>query len=571
MLAESKPAEAIAVLDTAIPTARQAKDPQLTDLQILLAKCHIAAKDWDKAAAAATEVAQANPRMSRILNGAILYGRGNAAQALDELHAGLAASNAPIDPVWVMGVLDSIAGAVTQPGADTLEKLADCYRVENGFASAYPYYEAALKQPGISGDAGKRMRRWLLKCHIRARQFDQVAEEIDAITAESPMIGPWSYYSLSSFYRSKGQYEKALACYAKVYPPDPKLPGPDPNTVRRELLECYIGAKDWDKAMGMIETLRAQNPNDPSLHECLGQIYQGQERYLEAIAEFKQVIHRQDAVSARLRLAECYRAGLDKAAAAALVQELVDKYPMDGPSLPTIAGRLYQDLEQYDRAMGNYKFIVETFPKARWQVWDALFTIGECCYAQGKGEEALTYIKDFYAKHPDRPLDLALAYGKTLLYAAKAPAQAALVLSKAIEEHPNDKLAQELRPLLLLAYSEAGQIDKVTAVLNTLCADAEPAKKPAYLAALGDHYSESKKYREAAGAYRAVLMLKDSTEELKARAQYSLALAFHESNMPGAARKAMEEASQRNAGEWSRKARGMIFVWNNYGAERVKK
>jgi len=89
------------------------------------------------------------------------------------------------------------------------------------------------------------------------------------------------------------------------------------------------------------------------------------------------------------KLGDCYRMANTSprrssatSQAAPLIEELVNKYPDDGPYLPTVAGRMYQDMKQYDKAIALFKFVVERFPNSCWQLRDALVCIAECMCPQ---------------------------------------------------------------------------------------------------------------------------------------------------------------------------------------------
>lgn len=231
-------------------------------------------------------------------------------------------------------------------------------------------------------------------------------------------------------------------------------------------------------------------------------------------------------------------------------------------------GKMYQGMKQYDKAIAAYKVLIERCPNSRWQVWDACFYIGECGYAQSKakGEDSLQYIKDFYSKHPDRPMDFAIAYGKTLLYPAQKPAKAAEVLAKALAEHPKDKLVPEVRNMLSGAYADSGQTGRLADLLSVVAESAPASERPGVLLALADHYVAAKKFREAASVCRGVLGLRESTDDAQAHAEYQLGVCYRNSSMDGAARQAMQNIIERHPGsEWTKKARGMLYVWDTYG------
>jgi len=502
---------------------------------------------------------------------ATLVAQGKFVEALDQVHEYLLSTRSPADPAWVVKTLDSVQSSDPKPNADTLEKLGDCYRMTDSFAKAVKCYEAVLRDPSLStrdasADTGRRIRRWLIKCHIRNKEWGKVEKEIDAIAAESPECAAWSYYSLGCYYQRYRKYPQAISCLMKAAPADKTLPAPDAKSVDVALVDCYTGARKWDNATALLKKLSEQYPKEAGRwHECAGAIYQGRKKYAEAIAELKQAIER---ATARKRLGECYRDSMTSAEAAPLIEDLVTKYPTDGPYLPTIAGRLYQDMKQYDKAVALLKFVIEHFPNARWQVWDACYYIGECAFAQGedKGGEALAYIKDFYARHLDRPMDFAIAYGKTLLFPADKPAEAAELIAKTMAEHPKDSLASELRPLLIAAYSNSNQIDKLAEVLNAMAKEAPAAKKPGILLALIDHYVLAGKYREAAALCRAVLALRESSDDARAHAEYQLGICYRNSNMDTAARQAMRNVVERYShSEWAKQAQIMVCEWDAHG------
>ena len=459
-------------------------------------------------------------------------------------------------------VLQALPTSDVLAAPQALELIGDCYRLKLMFVEAAAAYESALSKHKLPDEQAKRIRRWLIKCHIRAREWGKVESEIEAIAAESPECAAWSYYSLGSHYRRFKNYDKAVAAFENAIPKSASVPAPDGKLVREALVDCYTGSQQWDKATDLLTKLATQYPDESSKwHELAGAIYQGQKKYREAIAEFTKAIGPDDAVSARKRLGECYRDSLSPSQAAPLIFELAHKHPKDGPYLPTIAGKLYQGLNDNDKAIAAYKFVVETYPDARWQVWDACYYIGECCYVQSeeKGQEALAYIKNFYAKHPDRPMDFAIAYGKTLLFAGEKPAEAAEVLSRTLTEHPNDPLVEEVRTLLIAAYADAKQTDSLAELLSSMSASAPDSEKAGIILRLVDHYIAVRKFREGASLCRAVLAIKNSHLDSHAHAEYQLGICYYHSNMSSAAMHSLNNVVKRYPdSEWAVKARGIL-------------
>ena len=467
-------------------------------------------------------------------------------------------------------VLQALPTSDVLAAPQALELIGDCYRLKLMFVEAAAAYESALSKHKLPDEQAKRIRRWLIKCHIRAREWGKVESEIEAIAAESPECAAWSYYSLGSHYRRFKNYDKAVAAFENAIPKSASVPAPDGKLVREALVDCYTGSQQWDKATDLLTRLATQYPDESSKwHELAGAIYQGQEKYREAIAEFTKAIGPDDAVSARKRLGECYRDSLSPSQAAPLIFELARKHPKDGPYLPTIAGKLYQGLNDNDKAIAAYRFVVETCPDARWQVWDALVYMAEVLHPIGRGDEALAAIKDFYAKHPDRPMDFAIAYGRVLMDIAHKPAEAAEVLAKAVADHPNDPLVTEIRPRVIAAYTKSKQIDRAADALAVFSKSASGNDRNGLLIWRADIYFAGSKYREAASMCRGVLALRDATQDSKAHAEYQLGVCYHNSNMDLAARQAMENVTKRYSGlDWASKARGMLHLWNTYGVQK---
>lgn len=504
----------------------------------------------------------------RLLKAEMYISQGKLTDAADAVKAGLLADKAGANSAWAVDILDKLKPLKSSPDPGLLEKLGDGYRIAKYFPEAVTCYEAALAKPGAV-DGGKRIRRWLLTCHIRSKQWDKVAKEIDAVVADWPECAAWSYYSLGRYYQRLGDYKSAVAAFNKAMPPGKPAPAsPAPKDIQTALAESYIGAKQWDEATALVKTLAAQHPEDAAhWHECAGAILQGQRKYQGAIVELRLAIEPKTAVSARKRLAECYRDSLKPAEAAPLIQQLVDRYATDGPDVPMMLGKLYQGMKQYDKAVAAYMVLIENSPDARWQAWDACVGIAECLYPQGKGDEALDHIKGFYSKHPDRPMDFAIAYGRAMMDVAHKPAEAAVVFSRALAEHTADPLAGVVRTRLAIAYAQANRVDDAARTLKSGIGSAEPAERTARTDLLATIYFDHQRYREAALEYRALFNTAAASAETRARAGYQLGICYRNSSMPVAGRRVIEDVVQRfPTTEVSKDARGLLYVWDTYAA-----
>ena len=157
----------------------------------------------------------------------------------------------------------------------------------------------------------------------------------------------------------------------------------------------------------------------------------------------------------------------------------------------------------------------------------------------------------------------AIAYGKTLLGAAKKPTEAAELISNAMKQHPNDKLVSEVLPLLIAAYAASDQIEKLVGLLADLAKNAPPADRPGILMTLANRYMAVSKIQEAAGMYRGVVALRASTPDQRAQATYQLALCYWQSGMKEAAKRAMLQVIRRYpTAVAADNARGTVQVWD---------
>ncbi len=461
-------------------------------------------------------------------------------------------------------LLGSVASADSSLASQAVEMIGDCYRLKEDFGKAAEYYEALLSKYEITGDQGKRVRRWLIKCHIRHKDWSKVENEIAAVAAESPVCAPWSYFSLAKRYQRVGQYDKAIEAFLKAMPADSTLPRPDVKTVRTSLVWSHISAHHWNDASELLKELSAQHPEDAvDWHRCAGAICQGQGKYPEAIEELKQAVDPESATDARKRLGQCYMASLSPADAAPLIQELVDKHPQDGPYLPTTVGKLYQGIGDYGKAIESYDFVITSYPDARWQVWDAFVYKAECLYPSGRGEEALSAIREFYAKHPDRPMDLAIAYGRVYLGCAQKPGEAAKVLEKAVAEHPKDALVRNVRDMLVGAYMTLGQTDKAVENLRVIMDSAKPEEKASLANGVGNIYFQGLRYHEAAAVYHDVLSKPDGVQaDILAASTYQLAMCHHNIGLDSNANLYMQRVIEDYPDtRWAGKARTMLSSW----------
>ncbi len=467
-------------------------------------------------------------------------------------------------------LLGSVKSADSSLAPQALEMIGDCYRLKEDFGRAAESYEAVLATYTVTGDQSKRIRRWLIKCHIRHQDWGEVEKEIDAVASESPAYASgWWYYALGKRHLRNGDFGKGISTLCKAI--ESCKDNPEAaflKDAQKTLVKCHIGARDWEKSIQLVTRLSGKYPEEAAYwHECLGAVYQGECKYSDAIEELKQAIEPESAVEARKLLGQCYQVSRSPAAAASLIWDIVIKYPADGPYLPTIVGQLYQgmhgyDKDSYEKAIAAFRYVVANYPDARWQVWDAFFYMAECMYPLNRSDEVLSAIREFYAKHPDRPVDFAIAYGKVLWLCAKKPVDAVQVLEKTEAEHPKDPVIHEIQRLLAGAYVDCGKTSAAAEELTKMVANASSSEKPSLVDWKANVYFSGKEYSEAAETFKEALKLEATSPDYRAKATYYLALCYNESGLANVARTYMHQTVENYPNtDYAKKASRMLISW----------
>lgn len=199
---------------------------------------------------------------------------------------------------------------------------------------------------------------------------------------------------------------------------------------------------------------------------------------------------------------------------------------------------------------------------------DAMTKLAECMYPLGRGAEALAFQKEYYAKRPDRKQEADWVAARTAYYAGRDMAGTAALLEKFIADHPNTQWASDAQPLLVNALLYSGQTEKAVVALDVLMRTASAENRERLLARRADVYFSGKRYREAADAYKEVLNCSEATVDSRAKAIYQLALCYEKSGLLNSAKAYMRRVSEKYPDtEIAKEARGMLYVWDTYGAQ----
>jgi len=174
---------------------------------------------------------------------------------------------------------------------------------------------------------------------------------------------------------------------------------------------------------------------------------------------------------------------------------------------------------QYEKGIPVCKSIVDRVSNPK-TVVDALTVLAECMYPLGKGDEAVAYQDDYYAKHPDLKFEADWVRCRTAYHAEKNWTKAADLLEKLVADYPDR--ASEPLPMLADALQATGQTQKAAEAIDTLMKTARGQERNDLATRKADIYFAGKMYREAADAYKEIMSSMDTAAEA-----YGAVLAAH--------------------------------------------
>ncbi len=198
----------------------------------------------------------------------------------------------------------------------------------------------------------------------------------------------------------------------------------------------------------------------------------------------------------------------DYATAAAKFEELSPKIPSEAPQLEDVLfmlGAAYFNLEQYDKAVENFKKHQEKFPKGK-QANDVAFNLAQALHLKKDFAGAvenyakLTSVREFR--------DRALFYGSYSLKEAGRLDEAIKNLETLITPDVRDAQGVKAAMLLMAFYGQKNEDEKRKAIFNRLLDKTDLIDDLGNLNAMavemGDEHLESGRAREAISVYNLV-------------------------------------------------------------------
>jgi tetratricopeptide (TPR) repeat protein/tRNA A-37 threonylcarbamoyl transferase component Bud32 len=323
----------------------------------------------------------------------------------------------------------------------------------------------------------------------------------------------------------------------------------DPENPDRyfDLARSYAAAGDWDTASALIQQAVGLSPDDYSLNESAGWVYQELGLYESSAAAFKRALElNPQAFWLYPAAADSYlAAGLTDAAATVLLEGLANpEIGSDPDSLESI-GWEFRDLGMLDQAGEAFSMAIDSggTPGA----WEGL---AQLSYDQGDIPGGLSILAQASGVYPEHANFANMSGWWHWELGNVAPAEVAF--RRAIELEPSNPSHYSALAGLLAEQGRAAEAEEL--LLGGLAAHPEEL---GFLWELGSFYVGQGRYDEAAAQYERILEFTPEDgwayAEL-ARVQFWL-------GNPDAARAHLEQAAALNSGDpWLADKIGWIYI-----------
>ena len=246
--------------------------------------------------------------------------------------------------------------------------LGFAYQQEKRFGEAAEYYDKAAALAG-SGKGAADLNYNAGLCYMELRRYDRSLEKLEK-ARELASDNSDIHYLLGVSKQRVGAYEEAIKYYGRCVELDANK-HLDMPMVNFHVGECYLGLKDYDKAMEYLEKASGKEEDRGVVYLKMGLCYEGKGNYREAVLKF----------------GEALKLSTDNAHTKAIIYSQ--------------RARNYIALEEYDLALDSFLLSKELNPE------DGItyLNIGVCYkklgrYREGQAalEEALKFCKNLDAE-----------------------------------------------------------------------------------------------------------------------------------------------------------------------------
>lgn len=459
-------------------------------------------------------------------------------------------------------------------GNTKADKLISQHKYNEALAILIPL--ASSPEPAAQDAKGA-----LERCYRASKQWDKAISLIESCIKEYPDNKTLWQTRLGRCYKEMGDNTKAIAVFKNGLDSTTRTPQTT-QALTDFLWQCYSEKNDWAAAISYYQLLLIKYPEDAA-EWCyqLGRCYWSAGKSVEAITELEKALElakgNPEAAKRIAPVLSIYYVSSGKfEKEEALFKKLDQEYPSCSAywasyqaTMLLHRGTSHLDKGEYAAAIPFYQKLLDRFARIP-ECWDsvesAYIYVVFCLVGLGKTDEAAAFAKKLSEERPDMRVSV-LATRGMVSFAQKNYDDAYAAFRQLISDYPSNihvHLAQSYIPATL---NKAGRTDEAVDMIRaSLAAESSPEMKAAILFRIANVYYKAKKYRDAVKVYKEVRNLKGAPAEMKAEAAYRTGFCYYEIKSYNSARRCMENVIKLYPdSEWAKKARGMIYVWDNFG------
>ncbi|WP_447984521.1 tetratricopeptide repeat protein [Nitrospira sp. Nam74] len=223
---------------------------------------------------------------------------------------------------------------------------------------------------------------YLGRIEIEAKQFDRAIRHLDQAIQINPHFEP-AYMALAALYETQQDRPGAIRVYRKYL----QVINPQSKEMRHHLIRLYLQEKAYRDALGELDTLLREDPDDLDAQLRVGLVYGELKEYPKAIAQLTKVL---SVRPAELRVRD-------------------------------YLGLMYEEVKEYDKAIEAYQANLKVQPTYT----DGHLHLGFLYYRLKQSAEAIPHLVEVVKQNPkqsDAHLLLGLTYLQSEQYALASQA-----------------------------------------------------------------------------------------------------------------------------------------------------
>ncbi len=299
------------------------------------------------------------------------------------------------------------------------------------------------------------------------------------------------------------------------------------------LIDIYGKRQEWDKAEAIANELLEHSDAKELPHYKLAQLYLGQQKYREAIDEFRKILPTNPTAPDVLAgLVNSYLALKQEGEAEKILDQTLAANP-DNPILLTMRAELHRNLKQFEDAERLFKKVVKLKPQA-----DLGYrNLASVYLMQKQLDKAIGVYRQGLQEIPDNP---SLLMQSAILHTTKGESESAMAAyDKLLQVVPDNLLAANNLASLLADSAKPQDLQRSLSLAEKL----RDSKYPAFLDTYGWVSLKNGKTGDALAALESVVGMEGAIPEM----HFHLGMAYLAAGRTEEARRELEKAVENDA------------------------